>query len=230
MGIMDIFKMNQPPQAPKPGELQAPTVISSPTNANLPVTPPAAGAANPDTPPSPMDGFSKLWENDPTKTSTPAPLFDIDPTKFAEAVKTADFTKMLPPDLMAKALAGDAAALGAAMNGVAQQVFSHQTMATTKLIEQALDKRDKSLRDSMPGMVRSARVSDNLADLPLYKHEATRPLIAALEAQLSSKYPQATAAQITEQAQKYISEFATLAAGDKPAAVANPNEPDWGSF
>lgn len=230
MGIMDIFKA-APPQAAKPGELQAPTAVSSPTNANLPVsTAPAPAANNPATPPSTMDGFAKLWENDPTKSSAPAPLFDIDPTKFAEAVKTADFTKMLPPDLLAKALAGDAAALSAAMNGVAQQVFSHQTMATTKLIEQAMDKRDASLRSSMPDMVRSARVSDNLSELPIYKHEATRPLIAALEAQLSAKYPQANAAQITAQAQSYISEFVKLAAGDTPAPTSKSNEPDWGSF
>ena len=229
MGIMDIFR-STPPQAAKPGELQAPTAVSSPTNANLPVATPSVPATNPETPPSPMDGFSKLWENDPTKLSAPAPLFDIDPIKFADAVKTADFTKMLPPDLLAKALAGDAAALSAAMNGVAQQAFSHQTMATTKLIEQALDKRDASLRSSMPDMVRSARVSESLADLPIYKHEATRPLIAALEAQLSTKFPQASASQIAEQARSYIAEFAKMAAGNTPAAASKSSEPDWGSF
>ena len=230
MSIMDIFRTQAPAPAPVAGDINQPTAVATPGNPNLPAPTTPAPAAVSSTP-SPMDEYSKLWENDPTKTSAPAPLFDIDPTKFAEAVKTADFTKMLPPDLMAKALAGDAVALSAAMNGVAQQVFSHQTMATTQLIEQALNKRDAVLRDSMPDMVRKARVSDNLSELPIYKHEATRPLIAALEMQLSQKFPQANAAQITEQAQRYIAEFAKLAGGNTtPAATANNGEPDWSSF
>lgn len=230
MGIMDIFKSAPAAPAPaKPGEINAPTMTGQPANPNSPISP-ASPPTTGEPPKSPMDGFTKLWENDPTKTSAPAPLFDIDPAKLNEAVKTADFTKLLPPDLMAKALAGDAAALSAAMNGVAQQVFSHQTMATTKLIEQALDRRDADLRSQVPDMIKKATVSNNMADHPLYQHEATRPLLSALEAQLAQKFPQATASQITEQARTYLSEFARLAAGKQEATAKDPNEPDWESF
>ena len=237
MGIMDIFRGNQQPAA-KPGELAAPTQVGSPTNPNAPVTTPAgiadAAAATASTNASPMADFEKLWQNDPTdKGTTTAPLFDIDPAKLNDAVKTADFTRQLPPDIIQKALSGDKDAFVAAMNGVAQQAFSHQTMATTKLIEQALNRRDAELGNKIPDLVRNANISENLADSPLFQNEATRPLMESLQAQLAIKYPKATSSQIAEQARSYIANFAKLATGN-PAVdakqAATDKADDWSGF
>jgi hypothetical protein len=237
MSIMDIFRGGQQPAA-KPGELAAPTQTGSPTNPNAPQITPAgiadANAAAADANASPMAGFEKLWQNDDTnKGAAPVPLFDIDPAKLNEAVKTADFTRQLPPEIIQKALSGDKEAFVAAMNGVAQQAFSHQTMATTKLIEQALDKRDAELGNKIPDLVRNANISENLADSPLFQNEATRPLMESLQAQLAIKYPKATSAQIAEQARSYIANFAKLATGN-PAAdakqTAADKADDWSGF
>ena len=216
MGIMDIFRGAQPkPAEPGSPNLNGPTVVGSPNNPNLPVgTPegnnPAATTAQ--EPASPMASFDKLWENDPTKKpAVPAPLFDIDPAKLNEAISQADFARTIPPEIVQKALAGDPAAFAEAMNSVARTAFSHQTMATTKLIDQALQRRDKELEARVPGMIRNASIAENLADMPIFTHEATKPLMDSLQAQLAAKYPQASAAQIAEQARTYIANFAKMA-------------------
>jgi hypothetical protein len=237
MGIMDMFKAAP---AATPASIPAPTQVGTPGNPNLPQAAPAlnadgtvaapAAAATP----SPLDDHAKLWQNDDTnKGAAPAPLFDIDPAKLNDAIKSADFTASIPPDIMAKALSGDVAAFQAAMNGVAQKAFSHQTMATTKLIEQALDRRAAELEAKMPEMVRRASVSEQLAESPIFTHEATRPLMAALQTQLQAKFPKATASQIAEQARNYISDFAKLAGGtpaQTPEAMAAAAKDDWSSF
>jgi len=204
MSIMNLFT-----KAPA-----APSVVAP--------APPAPVVAAPAPPVSPLDAHSKLWENDPTKPApAPAALFDIDPAKLQEAIKSADFTKTVPPELLKAAQTGDAAAMTAVLNMVAQQSFSHQTLATTKLIEQALAKRDAELLGKMPEIVRQRQIADTLAANPVFAHEASRPLMDALQAQLTKQNPKASAAQIAEQAQSYIAAFASVAAGTDVASIAS---------
>jgi len=231
--IMSIFSgaPATQPAASTPGAITQPTLLPTPGNPNLPATN-TSPAAKPAEAASPLDGHSKLWENDPTKApAAPVPLFDIDPAKLQEAIKTADFTKLVPPELLAKAQSGDAVAMQAVLNGVTQNAFSHQTMATTKLIEQALAKQEAAMLAKMPEMVRQQRISENLADNPLMKHAATRPLIESLTAQLTKQNPTSSPSEIATQVQDYIAGFAAVAAGKTPAAVAAENNADnWEGF
>lgn len=233
MGIMDIFTRAPAatPAAPVKGAMTEPTALPTPGNPNLP-TPNTSAAATAAEPASPLDAHNKLWENDPTKApAAPVPLFDIDPVKLQEAMKTADFTKLVPAELLAKAQSGDAAAMQAVLNGVTQNAFSHQTMATTKLIEQALAKQEAAMLAKMPELVRQQRISENLADNPLMKHAATRPLIESLQAQLTKQNPTSSPAEIAEQARSFIAAFVTVAQGKTPEAVAAENNADnWEGF
>ena len=61
----------------------------------------------------PLDAFSGIWQNDPNQQQQNAdpwssPLFQTDPTKIVEAANQQDFTRNIPPELMQKALGGDA--------------------------------------------------------------------------------------------------------------------------
>lgn len=234
MGIMSTLFGAAP--TTQPASMPAPSQISTPNNPNLPQPAGGEGAtpsATPAAPASPMDGHATLWQNDATNKGVPAaPLFDIDPAKFQSAIQGADFTTDVPADIMQKALAGDVAAFSAAMNGVARQAFSHQTMATTKLIEQALDRRSREMEARMPELVRKANVSEQLQDNPMFQHEATRPLMDALQQQLQTKFPKATASQIAEQARNYVSNFAKLAGGNAPAdaLAADAAKDNWDGF
>ena len=235
MGIMSTL-FGAPPTT-QPASLPAPSLVSTTGNPNLPlaINPDGTPAAAPSAAPaSPLDDHTKLWQNDDTnKPAAAAPLFDIDPAKFQSAIQGADFTTDIPPEIMQKALAGDVAAFTAAMNGVARQAFSHQTMATTKLIEQALDRRSQEMEAKMPEMVRKASISEQLQDSPLFQHEATKPLMAALQQQLQTKYPKATASQIAEQARNYVADFAKLAGGNPATTAAQTAEQakdNWEGF
>lgn len=230
MGIMDVFKQAPTPPANTP---QPTLVAADPNNPHLPAPNPDPAANKQPEDKSPMAGHIKVWENDPTKKAAEpdAPLFDLDPAKLAEAVKGANFAAKVDPELITKALAGDAAAFAEAMNSVTQQAYSSQTMTVTKLIEQAMEKQKASMSASMPELVRQSQIKEQLNGDPIFQHPATAPLLQSLTAQLTKQFPQASASQITEQARQYVADFASMAAGkpaeDKSEVSASEN---WAGF
>lgn len=228
-----------------------PQAVASPANAAAaqPGNPPAPATdpvqqqqqqqqpnAAPAAPTSPLDGYKDLWQPVANANNDAnAPLFNIDAAKITEAASKANFTAGISPELAQAALKGDANALSQIINSSSQQAFAQATIASTKLIEQALEKHGQRQAEQLPNMVKRQMVSDSLATNPLYQHEATRPLLAALEQQLAAKHPNATAAQITEHAQKFIAEFANVARGpqntqDPTALPASKGGNDFSEF
>lgn len=214
MSILDIFRGAT---AATPAAAQAATPAAAPQPAAA-ATPDANAAQQAGV--SPMDSFKDLWQPvAKVEGNEPQPLFNVDAAKISEAASKANFAAGVSPETVAAALKGDASAFSLAINQASQQAFAQATIASTKLIEQALASHGKNQEANISGLVKRNMVADSLATNPLYQHEATRPLLNALEAQLSAKHPNATAAQITEHAQRYISEFAQIASG-KPQPTA----------
>lgn len=217
--------------------------ISEGTNPNTPsgVSAPVPGLdkhptanAGSDGGASPLDGFKDLWkpsENKESATNNPA---ELDPAKLQEVVSKANFASSLSPEVMQKALSGDQQAFMSVMNTVAQQSFMQATLASNKMIEQAIAARFDKHQQELPSIIKRNLVSEKLADNPLYSHEATRPILSALESQLTAKFPNATSEQISAQARQFLQEFATVAGGKDAAATASAakasSEPDWSSF
>lgn len=203
-----------------------PNAVASPANAagNPPPAAPtdnsgaSGSAAATSVPASPLDGYKDLWQpNDNASGDANAPLFNLDAAKISEAASKANFTAGIAPEQLQAALKGDANALSQVINATAQQSFAQATIASTKLIEEALAKHGQRQVDQLPNLVKQQMVADSMATNPLYQHEATRPLLKALETQLAAKHPNATAAQITEHAKSFIAEFAKVAGGTQQA-------------
>ena len=214
---------------------------SSPDGAQLPpatvaVTPPAAQT----TPPaevSPLDNFKSLWE---PSTSTdvdgtlPANMFaGADPTKMLEAARKVDFSKSIPPDVLAKITAGGpdaASAFAQALNDVSQRAYAQSSFASTKIVEAALAKFQEGLDNRLPSQIKKHQVSDSLRESnPALQHPAAAPIMEALQAQLSVKFPNATVTELKDMAGDYLTQFAGLASPKKKDAATPANE-DWGKF
>lgn len=211
---------------------QVPQAQATQVQAPVPATP-----VVPTTPVSPMDEFKSLWE--PVVTSgvdgtLPANMFaGADSTKMLEAARKVDFAKSVPADVLAKITAGGpdaAAAFTQALNDVAQRSYAQSSFASTKIVEAALAKFQEGLDNRLPSQIKKHQVSDSIRDSnPALQHPAAAPIMDALQAQLTVKYPNATVSELRDMASSYLTSFTTAASPKKdPAAI--PEAENWGKF
>lgn len=244
MSVMDkifgAFKPAEPAAQPQqqqqvlPGNM--PAQDNNPAMANNP-TVPASSMQDPQQPVSPLDEFKDLWQNDPNaKPPVKEPLFNVDPAKLQAAAKNNDFTKVITPEMMQAIAAGGEGAVAAtlaAMNSMSQKSFADSAMATTKIVEQALEKQQKKFEEMMPSLIKNQNLSENLRNSnPIFNHPAAAPILDMFKNQVAQKFPNATAAEQQEMAMKYVKSFAEAANPAAPSAQqqAAASETDWTTF
>lgn len=234
MGIMDIFRGGAVPQQQAP---QAqPSSVPAADNPSIPV-PPNSVAAQP-TPagePSPMADFEKLWDTKP-KSHEPV-TFNVDSAKLNQVAGQIDFAKVIKPEqLQAITQGGEGAvqALAQALNSVSQTVYAQSAAASAKIVEQALAKAEASFASRVPDLVRSQQSTERLSANPLMQHAASKPVVAAIKAQIEAAHPNATSEEIAQLTNTYFNNFAALANGGQAnggqQAKPQSSEFDWGAF
>lgn len=206
------------------------------TDPNNPTVPPG-GNTTPTTPESPLKDFATIWE--PNVNAKPdEPLFgNVDPNKLMEAARKTNFSGAITKDMMIKIQAGGqegAEAFQQGMNAVAQTVFANSALATTKIVEQALEKQRKSFEEKLPGIIKQHAVSDSLRnENPIFNDPAVAPLIKAMEHQFAQKYPNATASELTQHAKTYIAGLGTVFSPqtkEDTNKTQTADETDWSKF
>ena len=150
---------------------------STPAPAPAPVAPPAPAPAVPEVPPasvSPLDQYSSLWEPVTTQgvdATLPANMFaGTDPAKMLEAARKVDFSKSIPPEVLAKITAGGpdaAAAFATALNDVSQRAYAQSSFASTKIVEAALAKFQEGMDSRLPSQIKKYQVSDQIHHRPV---------------------------------------------------------------
>lgn len=260
-GVMSMFSnllsgsSNGQPPAQAPASQQG--MQSQQSNpGNIPASAPNSGISNGNSAPNgllpgtensnpkpeatPLDQFSELWKNEPIdpKAANNSGVFGtIDHNRFTEAAGKIDFTKVITPEqLQSIAQGGESAvqAFASALNKVAQTTYAQSAFAATKITEQAMARSRESLLAELPQHIKKQTVSENLrAENPVFQNPAVQPIISALEAQLTVKFPQASAGEITTMAKQYVEALGT---SFSPKPVAAPKTPgsredtDWSSF
>ena len=237
-----------PAAAPNPGNPAGPGNIPPAAASTGATTPGAApnGQIPPTDPNAPADPatafaqFDKLWENAPTDPNAPpSGVFgNVDPKKFMEAAGKIDFSRVVTPEQLQSISAGGEAAqaaFAAALNSVAQGVYAQSAFATTKIVEQALNKSKETFLSELPTHIKKQTVTDSLrAENPIFSNPAVQPIISALEAQMTVKYPNATAPEITQMAKQYVEALGSSFAPKPKALDGGPKnkkgETDWSSF
>lgn len=234
----NLFNGSQPaaqaPVQPQPGNLpaEAPNMQATAANPTAPVS------QNPtqEIKKEGLDQFTDLWK--PSESPTGAEnnqLFNVDPAKLMEAAGKLDFSKAVNPEqLQAIAQGGEGAmqAFAQAMNKVAQTVYAQNAMATTKIVEQAIARTKDGFLGELPQHIKRQQVNDSLRnENPAFSHPAAAPILGALQQQLSVKFPNATATELTSMAKSYLENFASAASPvQKTQTEAAPGEVDWSKF
>lgn len=168
-------------------------------------------------PTNPLDEFGPLWENTPnSQPSGPQPLFKPDMGKFQDAVGKLNFAESLPQELVTKALGGDAASFGQAVNTVAQQAFGKAILLSGQMMEKALEKRLAEVTKQIDTRVNSLGARDKIrSENPAFSHSAVAPMLDFIQSRIQAKYPEASPDQIKQAAMAYMSNVAGLF--NKPA-------------
>lgn len=212
MGFLDMFSSNN--TAP------ASTAPAPAANAPAPTPAPNSGAPNPFAAPaptpapegSPVPEFTKLWEpiaSPAPDPNAPKPLSQEDHiNKTIEAARQIDFSKVIPADTMAKIGAGgpDAqVAFAEALNLVNQATYAQSSFAASKLVEQAIATARQEFQKEIPGIIRQHNIHDTLrGEDTRYQDPEIAPLLKAIDQQITLKFPDATAAQISTMRSQYL--------------------------
>ena len=235
MSIMDIFKSAPPAEAAPAAPAASGTLGTAP--AGDPVAP---TSAEPAVEVSPMDTYKDLWDtasNDAVDTATdPSAGITIDPTKIAETVKGIDFAGAIDPntqELLAAGGEGAQQAFVAALNSVSQSVFSQAMIASATLTKEAIanaapvfDTRAQTLLKHNQIAEHNVTANANLA------HPSVAPMVKAIETQMAAKHPTASAKEVSDLAQAYLTEFSSHIKGEPAPAEAGASslatgETDW---
>ena len=255
MDIMSLFRtapsapQNQPAQGPtqvnQPGQPLPGTQSSGQTapNGMVPSQAQALNVGNPDpnVVVSPLDTFKDIWSTPTTPDDSNSPMFaGVDPTKLMESAGKVDFAKAATPEQLALINGGGQQAMEtmlAVMNKVAQTVYAQSAFATTKIVDQAMERQQQNFAKQLPSMVRKLSVNEGLqTDNPLLSNPALTPLVSALSEQLVRKNPNATSTEIQAQVNDYFAALGTSFAPKPPetpatrAAAKAAKQEDWGAF
>lgn len=190
---------------------------------------------------SPLDGFAKLWETDPTSGANPPsdpfsePLFATDPNKIREAASQMDFISQLPQELMQKAMSGqDPQAFMQVINTVAQNSLATALQVATGTVEQAGSKIGKRFNDALPARFKDLQINSAAPANPVLNHPSVQPMLKMARQQIKMMNPDYTPEQVNKEAERYLSSFASaLTDGDpnKPVAPKSADdETDWMSW
>lgn len=185
---------------------------------------------------SPLDAFSELWKNDPNAANPDAPYFAPDFASIQKAASAQDFSGAITAeDLQGIAQGGEAAvkAFASAMNRISQDVYARSAYAATKIAESGLTRAESRIKGSVPEIIRRSTVSESLrSENPAFSHPAAQPMIGAIQQQMATKYPNASAAELRTMATDYLTNFASLVnpPKDTTGTKTKANEPDWDSL
>ncbi len=221
---------------PEPGNANPNAAKPDPANPTVPAGTVDASKKEPE---SPLDQFKELWQPTQADPNANAALINVDPAKLAEAARKTDFSKMITAEQLAAVEAGGqgaAQAFAQALNQVGQGVYAQSAFATTKIVEQAVQRAKEQFEAAIPAHVKKLQVSDTLRqENPVFNHPAASPILGALEAQMTAKFPNASASEITQMAKSYLENFASMVnapaeAAKAAAAKKNSKDTDWSTF
>jgi hypothetical protein len=217
---------NNPANNPQPASTQQ-TAQTAP-NGVVPADP--AHTQGPATQ-SPGDKFKDLWEPPKTEKQEPPADSGLTSEKMLEAAGKVDFTKVLDQESLKKIATGgeDAMqALAQLLNKTAQTVYGQALVVSNKIIDQRLADAESKFAERVPGMVKSSAMRESLLrDNPTFKDPAVAPVVAAIQAQLATKYPNASSDELNQMAKEYFKDASgKLNPQEPPKATAEDNF-DW---
>lgn len=210
----------------------------------------ATGVANPSAHPNtmvtgedgkqlnPLDGFAALFKPATGADGKPVSVQQTDwnapyvtTVKDEDLNKAAaglDFTVGINPELVTKALAGDATSLLSLMNHVGQQAFTANAKLSSGLADQSARAVATRVNGSLDSHVRNIAVREQNPTNEALMHETVKPVYDGLKLMIAANNPKMPAIEVAKQAEQLLVEMgkaATSKTGDTKKQV--DEGPDW---
>jgi hypothetical protein len=152
---------------------------------------------------SALENYKDLFTVTKTEGNTPtgpqAPVLGFDQSKLTEAVQKMDFMSSVPQEVIAKAQQGDAASLAAMVNHAARSAFQMSANMAAQMTQNALTQQETYFREKViPEATRQYAVHTTTATQPWAGDPVMQPVADMIGAQLQTKFPTATPAEINQ--------------------------------
>lgn len=217
------------PAAAGPATKQA--ALANPGAAPASMITPTPGSAAAAGPMPEMDKFADLFKPravDPNAQKRPTLsdpiLTPLNQQEFQQHVANANFAASIPQELLAKAAAGDAVALGQAINQASQAAFAAGTQLTHGLVEHGSRTAAERLDSTLGVKFRNQQISMQNVDNPVLQHPSVAPLVGVVKAQIANQNPQASPQEVlaatTEYFTNMVNAFQAPAKLQETAAMA----------
>jgi hypothetical protein len=181
-------------------------------------------------PVNPLDAYSEMYKKAAEVKPTEAPKFNLDPKVLGEVSSSMDFTKGIPPELLTKALAGDAQSLLQAMNFVGQRSYQNSLEHAAALTDSHLTARGDYDKARINSGVDQKLTSSALSSLPNYSNPIVREELNRIASSFRAANPDASHQEIALAAQKYLQDISN-AVNSTPSSASKKDEPtDWASY
>lgn len=219
------------PQQPNPAPEGAAANPTIPNDANTPHQTGEQGEQIQ----SPLDNYKDLWDNF-GKQGDDGAMLTFDRDKLGEIANKMNFANSINDEQLQSINAGGEQATKAMleiMNTIARNAYMNSTETTTHLLNNALKNSKEDIFSKLPEHIKRMNVSDSLTkENPMFNNPAVKPILSALETQLTAKYPNASADEITNHAKQYLSSLAGVfnPESNKPKQPSVPAEQDFSSF
>ena len=213
-------------------------VANQQTNAsaagNATVVKPGEVPGTTQTPANPLDVYRKLIENAANPTDNKTPAFTLDGKMLNEVSRTMDFTKGINPDLMQKAMGGDAQSMIALIQEVGRNTYEASLGHTTALTNTYLETRTPHEQARIDAAVKGGLTTQALHSIANYDHPVAKAELNRVATRMQAEHPDQSPAQIAQAAHEYLT---NLSAALNPA-TASPGkdtngqalEMDWGAY
>ena len=179
---------------------------------------------------NPLDAYKNLQDNGDNADES-APSFSIDDEALSGVAGKLNFIKDINPELVQKATSGDAGALVALINATAQQSYRAALKHVTTLTDTHLAQRETFNQKAIESGVRKSLIQQEISTIPNASHPVVQQEIARIARDFAKRSPEATPAQIKEQAIRYFNEVHNAMSGQSESAPKKASEvTDWESF
>lgn len=169
---------------------------------------------------NPLDIFSGLFQNDPSKPSDTAPAFSLDPEALKKVTEGLNFAGQLTPETLEKLKSGDPETVSGVLNSLGRNVYGtlmqHMPALTDKFVGARLEHDRKGLGREVKSTLTQQSLETLAAGNPVLKQQ-----MEVISSQLLEKFPDATPDWISGKTKEYFVELAKVL---DPTLKATPED------
>lgn len=162
-------------------------------------------------PQNPLDAFSNLFAPPQVDPKKPKPvtladpiLGQLDPAVFQQQVSQANFAAAIPQETIQKAMSGDAAAFGEAINAAAREAFAAAAKLSHGLVEHGAREAATRVDRSVDSRVRQALIRGQNTEYPILQHAAVAPIADGVKSQIAKSNPHLTPQEVVAKTAEYF--------------------------